>query len=371
MSSMKLRPLPISIYYIFIFGVGLGFLLAFRTYLPYLYWGEGDNYIWTRYSLPSIINYSLWPFFVPFVYHFSYKWQIGRSHGLRANSMAVVSCLVISLTHEFLTNAVYFVPLELMDWYHIDDETMRYLKGAVPAAVINRIVEYWIIVFSLRAIDNYLNLKKSEVKMARIESQLTQAKLRALRMQLQPHFLFNTLNTISSLLDVNTAKARSVIAKFADILRNVLESDDKRFISLDEEIQNTQNYLVIEQTRFSDRLDVSYDIAREALDILVPSFILQPIVENAIKHGLSKSSESLHLSLKASIDGRFITLSVHDDGQGASGSDDLFGKGVGLSNARERLQNLFGSESYIKIDTSPGEGFHVSLTFPIMDGDVQ
>ena len=361
---MSLKPLPVSIFNILIFGVALGFLLAFRTYIPYLYWGEADNYIWTRYSLPSIINYSLWPFLIPFVYHYSYQWPLGSRYSIKSNIMAVVCCILFSLLHEFVSNVIYFVPLELMDWYHLDADSIKYLKGAVPAAMINRVVEYWIIIFTLKSIDNFIALKKSETKVAKVQAQLTGAKLKALRMQLQPHFLFNTLNSISALLDIDAKKARSVIAKFAEVLRNVLESESENFIELSREIANTRSYLEIERVRFSDRLSVMLDIEKGIESLMVPSLILQPLVENSIKHGLSGSGRDLQIKIIAKRIENKLELVVEDNGQVSDNIDVEKNERVGLKNTRERLESLFDQDAYIKFDTT--DGFHTTIGIPIL-----
>lgn len=361
---MKLRPLPISIYYILLMGVSLGFLLAIRTYIPFLYLGKVDGYTWTRYALPSIIDYTLWPFFVPFVYHNSYKWQFGIQYDVSSNTKAFLYALFICAFHETVSNVIYFVPLELLGWFHIDSETAKSLQLAIPASMINRVIEYVMIVFSLRAVDNYMNLKQSELRMALVEYQLTSAKLKALRMQLQPHFLFNTLNTISSLLDIDVSKARTVIARFGDVLRNILEAGEKSFIPLLEELTNMTNYLSIEQVRFSDRLEIDYKVLEDCLDVLVPSFILQPLVENVIKHGLAKTTGALKLGISSRIVGHDLQLHISDDGPGGQFEEAYFEHGVGLKNTRERLVNLYGSNSRLEIK-GDSAGFNATLFIPM------
>jgi len=192
------------------------------------------------------------------------------------------------------------------------------------------------------------------------------AQLAALRAQLNPHFLFNSLNSIAQLIHADPDRAEACVERLAELLRYVLKRAEKDFVPLAEELDVTGAYLDIERARFDERLRVETDVDEAALGALVPNFILQPLVENAVKHGLSRKVGPGRVRIEARATGDVLTLSVHDDGVGMSDAvlGHIYERGVGLRNLRDRLEQLYGPTHAPAIVSRPGEGTRVELRLP-------
>lgn len=205
---------------------------------------------------------------------------------------------------------------------------------------------------------------------------LLEARLDALQRQINPHFLFNTLNSITSLIRLKPALAREMIGKLANILR-VLLKDRDAFVPLREELSFIDDYLAIEVVRFGDKLRVVKEISEETLDIVVPSMLLQPLIENSIKHGLEPRINGGSVILRSRIRGDKLVLEVEDDGLGIPPERILTdqpetmvrrpGLGVGMRNVRERMQVLYGGLATVEMNSRPGRGTQVMLSMPILD----
>jgi sensor histidine kinase YesM len=194
------------------------------------------------------------------------------------------------------------------------------------------------------------------------EAQLAEARLSALQAQLRPHFLFNSLNAITVLVrERNTSDATRMLELLSDLLRRVLRADTQHEIPLDDELQFVRDYLSIEEVRFSDRLRVTWSIAESARTILVPAFVLQPIVENAIRHGVAKRAAAGRIDISAKVVGGRMELCVRDDGAGMTATS---GEGLGLTNTRQRLQTLYGDRASLTIQPAPGGGMEVIIKIP-------
>jgi signal transduction histidine kinase len=207
-------------------------------------------------------------------------------------------------------------------------------------------------------------MRDTQRRLAEANEAAHQAQLAALRFQLNPHFLFNTLNAISSLIVTQrNAEAEHVTMKLADFLRLSLETDPQEEITLDEELANAQSYLDIESARFGERLRVEFDCPAALLDAMVPSFLLQPLVENAVKYAVAPARKRVTLALRARAVGGELELVVQDDGRHALGSKPA-GLGVGLTNVRKRLAAFYGELGDIDARATE-KGFLVRLTLPL------
>lgn len=204
-----------------------------------------------------------------------------------------------------------------------------------------------------------------DTEAARLSAQLAQAQLAALRMQLNPHFLFNSLNAIAGLVRENDNRtAVRVIAQLSDVLRHVLSTSTVNEAPLHTELEFIREYLEIERVRFPERLQVTWRVADDANDALVPSLILQPIVENALKHGIHQRSARGHLEIEAVRHGDVLRLVVRDDGRGFSANAPSRDGGVGLANTRARLDQLYGARARLSLDDAPGGGARVVIELP-------
>jgi two-component system, LytTR family, sensor kinase len=202
------------------------------------------------------------------------------------------------------------------------------------------------------AFSYFVQVQEREAYAARLTAQLAEARLGALRMQLNPHFLFNSLNALSVLVrEQNTTGSLRMLELLSDVLRQVLGADQRQQVLLADELKFLEQYFAIEQVRFSDRLRVNWDIDESARLAYVPSFLLQPLVENAIKHGIAKKADAGRIAVSAHVVGDRLELSVRDDGVGLSSS---YTEGVGLSNTRERMRTLYGDDASLTM--TPAEG---------------
>lgn len=203
------------------------------------------------------------------------------------------------------------------------------------------------------------------------ERQLTElaatAQLAALRAQINPHFLFNSLNSIAQLIHADPAKAEACVERLADMFRYVLRRAEKEFVPLAEELEMTQAYLDIERARFGERLQVVTQIDASSLRQLIPNLILQPLVENAVKHGLSLKRGTGTIRIDAEVTDGHLTLAVVDDGLGMPGTTlaAVYERGVGLRNLRDRLARLYGPSHLPEITSTPGQGTRVRLRLPV------
>jgi two-component sensor histidine kinase len=195
-----------------------------------------------------------------------------------------------------------------------------------------------------------------------LQGRLDQARLQALRLQLQPHFLFNTLNTITALVHRDPPSAERMVTGLSELLRVSLGNAEQE-VRLDRELEVLRHYLDIQLVRFSDRLSVRFDIDPAARDAMVPSLLLQPLVENAIKHGISPRVAAGHLHISVRRHNEKLSLEVGDDGVGTRGSQPL-AEGVGLGNARARLASLYGEQHRLEAGPRPGGGFTVKIEIP-------
>jgi LytS/YehU family sensor histidine kinase len=197
-----------------------------------------------------------------------------------------------------------------------------------------------------------------------VRCRLAQARLQLLQAQLHPHFLFNTLHAISELVHEAPETADRMITSLSDLLREALRATDIQEVPLRRELELLERYLEIQHARFGDRLHVEIDVDRNATDALVPHLILQPLVENAIRHGIGARAAHGRIRVAAARKDDTLKVVIEDDGRGIEQSDREVGTGVGLGNTRERLQSLYGAKGHLTIRSRPEGGTSLSLILP-------
>ncbi|MGE7137835.1 sensor histidine kinase [Luteibacter sp. NPDC031894] len=214
--------------------------------------------------------------------------------------------------------------------------------------------------------------RRREQRLLLTESLAREAELRALRYQITPHFLFNTLNGISTLVGEGEVQpARRMIALLADFLRATLEPGDDGDVSIEEELQQVRRYLAIEQVRLGDRMTVRIACAPEARDVPIPHLLLQPLVENAIRHGIAPRLDGGVLTLSIAMDVGVVHIDVHDSGSGSERRDAVFQDGVGLTNTRERLAARYGAAHRFSAGPDPDRGWRVAIDIPFDGREAQ
>ncbi len=230
---------------------------------------------------------------------------------------------------------------------------------------------YWAILGVNYAIDYYQKFRERELRASQLETRLAQARLQVLKMQLHPHFLFNTLNAISELVYKDPESAEQMITNLSDLLRLSLENVGVQEVPLKQELDFLNKYVEIEQTRFHDRLRLSMEIEPDTLDASVPNMILQPLVENAIRHGIGALSTGGRIEIGADREEGMLHLFVRDNGRGLlNGEQQALKEGVGLANTRARLAHLYGSTHRFALVNPPGGGLMVDMEIPFKISEV-
>jgi two-component system LytT family sensor kinase len=272
----------------------------------------------------------------------------------------------VRLFHLSLFSAIVFV--ELLRWASI----ALFPQGAIFAAYGPADMGGWkmLAIVSATLFTVALPLKiwnhsRTEQKLEAQQRVLNEARLAVLTSQINPHFFFNTLNSIASLIRLDPDQARNLIYKLSNILRRAMRNQE-HLSTLREELAFIEDYMSIEMTRFGDKLRFKKDIDPAALDRLVPSMLLQPVIENSVKHGLSKKIEGGVISVRCQLHGRRLRVVVEDDGVGIPENklQSLFEQGIGISNLNERLKVLYGTDYKITVESKPGVGTRTEIEIP-------
>jgi two-component system LytT family sensor kinase len=306
-----------------------------------------------------------WALATPLILWLVRRLPLDRRHWLR-NSAAH---LLFSSLCAFAVGALEHFILYLT---YVRPEGSPYrFQGALQFVLGNwseGVTMYMLITFLAFAHGYYQKYQHGELRASKLEAQLSQAELQALKMQLHPHFLFNTLHSISALLNRDTEAARTMIARLGDFLRMTLENSGTQEVTLKREMEFLHCYLEIERTRFQDRLTTRIHVDAEALDARLPNLILQPIVENAFRYAVAPRSGPGEIEVSAKLKGEFLVITVRDNGPGLAPnrtSGRLVGKGLGLSNTQRRLQHLYGARHHFEIADDPAGGLAVTLEIPL------
>ncbi len=228
------------------------------------------------------------------------------------------------------------------------------------------ILVYWALVGACQGIANFRRSQQRERRAAELEARLTRSKLQALRMQINPHFLFNTLNAISTLIYVNPRAADEMLGDLSELLRRSLDSVEEQEIPLSRELQFVRAYIGIEQKRFGERLRMEQDVAEELHKVLVPALILQPLVENAIRHGIEPQRAPGIITIQAKREGDQLHLVVRDNGKGlpAESAKHSERQGIGLANTQARLRGLYGPNQQFAFGKGEPRGCTVEIRLP-------
>ncbi len=228
------------------------------------------------------------------------------------------------------------------------------------------IIVYCVLVVLQQALTYYEDIQEKEIKASQLETQLAQAQMQALKMQLQPHFLFNTLNAIVTLVHKNPDQAEEMIVRLSNFLRLTLMSSGKQIVALKEELSFVKAYLEIEEVRFEGKLQYIEHVPAEFYDAHVPMLLLQPLIENAIKHGISKYAAATVLEVHAHSKDDFLIIIVKNNGESLdSARESIQEKGIGLANTRARLEALYGNNASLEAVPNSPNGFIVTVTLPL------
>jgi two-component system, LytTR family, sensor kinase len=287
----------------------------------------------------------------------------------RATWKAAVPIHILGVVAATSSHVVLAVALRMATYRLAGESLDTWLHEAQEMLFLNfdwEMMTYWTIVGVGMAIKYMHEARARELSAVQLETRLVEARLHTLQRQMQPHFLFNTLNTISALMHRDVEAADAMIARLSDLLRMSLERVGVQEVPLKEELDFLSKYLEIEQTRFRDRLTVIFDVQSDTLHALVPNLLLQPLVENAIKHGIGPRPTPGEITVRARRHGAMLELDVQDNGVGLSAARLTdFNRGVGLSNTRSRLDHLYGSLHRFEFRQPAEGGLLVCIAIPM------
>jgi len=315
---------------------------------------------WSKSLVIGLVDWYSWALLAPGIVWLARRHPFGVHGGGRAAGGAA-GWLRTVLVH--LPAGALFTVMKMLIEYGANQAISYSPQRRLSATYFHtNFLTYLAILGAILALDYYDKYRVHQLRASRLEARLSQAQLQVLRMQLQPHFLFNTLHAVSTLMRRDVPAADRMIARLSDLLRLTLERGERQEVPLRDEMEMIHLYLEILAIRFQDRLRIETDIEPGSLDLLVPSMILQPLVENAVRHGIGSRSEGGLLAIHArTVDGR-LRLVVRDDGPGlpATGAAD----GVGLANTRSRLEALYGSSHTLRMSGGESAGLTVTLEIP-------
>jgi two-component system LytT family sensor kinase len=361
--------------WVLVFGVWTLIGLTFGAQL-YLAYSRGRQHIsWTKALFLELTYWYLVGILSPGILWLARKFPIDRQRWLRNLLIHIMGGGFFSIVHS----AIYlFISLSVSDAGYTNpfSSVAELLRMVFSLNLALRFLTYALIVTISHAFDYYQRYREGELKASRLEADLASARLQALKMQLHPHFLFNTLHSISALVHRDAEAADRMIARLGDLLRLTLENSGAHEVSLEQELEFLDLYLEIQHIRFQDRLMIQKEIEPEALSARVPYLILQPIVENAIRHGIEPHGILGRIKISARRLNGSVVVEVEDNGTGPaldaisgnrSGQSDVLvvEQGIGLANTRTRLINLYGEAHRLELTRAVSGGLLVTMEIPV------
>jgi signal transduction histidine kinase len=309
----------------------------------------------------NVLLWTSWAGFAPLIFELARRFRFDRQHWRRALLWHLPASLVVTSAHILLVATARYL---LQDAWGVGTAWTPTVREAFFRTLDFELPVYWALVGLQHAVDYYREVRAREVAAAHLETRLVEAQLQALQRQLHPHFLFNTLHAISALVHRDPDRADEMIERLSALLRITLNHVGEQEVTLAEELEYLRAYLDIEQVHFGDRLEIVYQIDSAALDALVPNLVLQPLAENAIRHGLEPRIGQGRLWVTAGRRDDGLQLQVIDNGCGMTPSAmSAANQGVGLSNTRSRLERLYGDRASLAF--APGEGGGVAITIEL------
>jgi signal transduction histidine kinase len=321
----------------------LAVFFALTASLTYV--SQGRPPLWGLSLMSSLGQWWIWAVLTPAVWWIATRWPLRPKHLLTRVPLHLVTGL-----------AVAFVKVKAEGWIR------QWLFGVNPYLLINNLalqmLIYWALVGAVHFLDAF---GRSRQQAAEVQARLGRAQLELLRAQLHPHFLFNALNVIAELVHEDPDRADRMIGRLGDLLRSTLEAGDRPLVTLDEEIAIVESYVRLQEARFGERLSVRIDVAPECRAALVPHFLLQPLVENAIQHGIAPKAGGGSIVVTAWRTSRGLELRVADDGVGVTAETR---PGIGITNTRGRLESLFGPSASFDLGPRQGGGAVATIVVP-------
>src|SRR6266550_1989041 len=319
--------------------IGITTALALLSVAQTVAWAtyQGRQLPWGLVIVGRLFDWYTCLIFLPLLY-----WLVRRLQTIGASWPRTISVLLLASVVVSVAKYAIFLPLQ--QWISANDTTT--LAGILSSNVIIELMIFWAAIAIMYGFEYYRQFKERQRVQLQLERRISEMQLEALRAQLHPHFLFNTLNAIATVLHRDPARADKAIVNLAELLRAVMEQRDREEIPLDAELDLAKRYLDIMSLRSGESVSVSWSIAPEAHDAVVPYFILQPLLENALEHGFAGQPDDGHLDVSARVENGVLQLAVEDDGAGL-GLPSV--DGIGLSATSQRLSELYGESARLSL----------------------
>ncbi|WP_373056541.1 sensor histidine kinase [Zunongwangia sp. H14] len=346
----------LALFYFVIYLVGISKTLYIRFFV---YKREGD------FTLPQLFCFWFldWLFVVGFMTLIAVIIKRMKERGIRWKKVLFLNLFFALLMAAFaqllFDFAKFFVSSGSLSKFNPHQSLINF----IALLDINLLV-YASLVFAIYIYYYIKELRKKEAEKLALQSQLADARIRMLTGQLQPHFLFNSINTVVGLIDIDKRKAQDCLVDLSDFFREVLSNSQQNLTSVGREVCILEKYLNVMRVRYGEYLQIKKKISKEVLDFQIPAMLLQPLVENAIKHGYSREKKYLSVHISVTLKGKYLRIEVKNDGNPITDIDRVFTNGVGLSNLRKRLSRLYKEDYKLKVKNLPeltGVGIYIEV----------
>jgi len=337
----------------------IGLVLATEVYFNIRVGMRGENVSFWNAGAPQFVRALMWGCMAPLILLGRNRMPLGRGHWVGGVSF--------HFFFSFLIMAVFYLGRIFFGMLAAGDPLSDFWDTSVSNFYGRNIIDmafYWAVLAFGFGQEIYHRYRSEELRSAQLETRLVEAELKALRQQLHPHFLFNTMNTIAVLVrEKKNDEAVTLVARLSTLLRMALDNTGVQEVTLRQEMDFLGRYLEIQQSRFSDRLKIGIAITPEAMVARIPNLLLQPLVENAILHGIAPRPGPGHVDVLGRVEGGNLHLEVRDDGLGFDGTRRAK-EGIGLANTRERITKLYGARGQLLLRSEPGRGVSVQIVLP-------
>jgi two-component system, LytTR family, sensor kinase len=349
-------------YFLIILSIFLfyGIFTIFSSYVYYA--GTAETFHWDQRFILRLPSYLLWAFLIPVIYPLILKYKIEEPNRLNNIFKIILIGIAAALIHRVLTTAIVQVLAGIFFNENIDLYTALITqKYFVLALAFDSFIMFAIIAAVIYAVDYYRQSNENRIKASRFQTELAKTELNSLKMQIHPHFLFNTLNSISVLIKKDPDAAEKMLVQLSGLLRSSLDNSGSQFVDFSVELNFLTKYLDIQKVRFKERLIFEKDISEEALSFKIPYLIIQPLIENSIKHVLEKQKEPCVIKLQAEVKNEKLEINISDNGRGIASEEEAFSSGFGLSSVKSRLDHFYGSDHTFKFFNKNGLNFLIIL----------
>jgi len=339
-------------------AAGLALLFAAQNYVAPSVARGGASF--QRLLVLQVVVWGVWFALAPWIFTIAGKWRRSRRFTVAAFAEQAFMAFVVSVVHAVLAGTLRWA---FGISVYLDFPSV--IAASIATTAGSNILRYAVIAAAYHAVAYHREVHERDVRAARLESALLKARLETLQGRLHPHFLFNTLNSIGALIHDQPDAAERMLGSLAELLRASLQADPSAEVPLERELDLVQQYVSIQQMRFTDRLNVSFDVAPDARLALVPHLVLQPLVENAIRHGIAPRAAPGHVRIAAGRHDDRLRLIVEDDGVGiGEGRADTAGSGLGLQSTRARLEQLYGTAARVDLQRRTPGGVTATVDLP-------